>query len=139
MNTPRIQTLAALIIGIALGVGGTLLVVGPTSTPAPGTPTKPTGTPDVASGHAPAAAVAAADDYVTPPTPPYFGDSMIPVGRLDGDASQEPYYIASSSGETFHRPTCRFVERIKPENRVKFLTHDEAIKSGRRPCTTCQP
>jgi hypothetical protein len=46
-------------------------------------------------------------------------------------------YVGSRNSETYHRVDCSHVERIKPENRVRYPTEDEAAKAGRKPCRAC--
>ena len=51
----------------------------------------------------------------------------------------ETSYAASKNSKIFHRSDCHFVRRILPENTVKFDTREDAIRTGRRPCKTCNP
>ena len=48
-------------------------------------------------------------------------------------------YVASRSREPFHKPTCRYAEKIADKNLQTFKTRDEAIKAGHRPCKVCKP
>lgn len=48
-------------------------------------------------------------------------------------------FVGSRSSQIFHRPTCRHVKRIRPENLVTFPDADGAVQVGRRPCRTCSP
>jgi hypothetical protein len=48
-------------------------------------------------------------------------------------------YVASVRREPFHRPDCRWAQRISPANLQTFSTRDEAIKAGHRPCKVCKP
>ena len=48
-------------------------------------------------------------------------------------------YAASKNSEVFHYSDCSHVEKMKPENLISFMTREEAIASGRRPCKTCEP
>jgi len=128
------QTLVPLVVGLALGIGGTIAVQNLTR------PAGPTPAADTTPGTTPTATptVALVDDYVVPPTPDYFGNEVIPAQRVS-NASQEPVFYASSGGETFHRAGCRFLSRIKPDNLITLESLKAAGESGRRPCTTCQP
>jgi len=47
------------------------------------------------------------------------------------------YYIARKNGKIFHKPSCKFVRRIK--NKIKFKSRNEALKKGLRPCKFCKP
>lgn len=51
----------------------------------------------------------------------------------------EAKYVASKTSDVFHRPDCKWVKKIKPTNFIEFDSRDEAVKSGRRPCKTCNP
>ncbi len=48
-------------------------------------------------------------------------------------------YVASSKREPFHRPECRWAQKISGSNLQSFQTRDEAIKAGHRPCKVCKP
>jgi len=48
-------------------------------------------------------------------------------------------YVASKKSKVFHRPDCKWVKKISPQNLMGFKSRDEAIKSGRRPCKSCGP
>ncbi len=58
-----------------------------------------------------------------------------------GSASENPKaaYVASVNREPFHKPTCRWAEKISDKNLQTFKTRDEAIKAGHRPCKVCKP
>lgn len=58
--------------------------------------------------------------------PPERGDA--PVG----------YYASVNSG-SFHRPGCRSVGKIAPQNLIQYSTRDEAIAQGKKPCGECKP
>ena len=48
-------------------------------------------------------------------------------------------FVASKSSKVFHRATCSHAKRIAEANTVRFSTANEAKKTGRRPCKTCNP
>jgi micrococcal nuclease len=48
-------------------------------------------------------------------------------------------YVASKKSEVFHRPGCKWVGKIRAGNLIGFKSREEAFKSGRRPCRSCQP
>lgn len=48
-------------------------------------------------------------------------------------------YVASKNSEVFHYPSCESVKAIKPENLIGFSSRDQAVASGRRPCSICKP
>ena len=48
-------------------------------------------------------------------------------------------YIASKSSKVYHRSTCTHAKRMDAAKTVTFSSHEEAEKTGRRPCKTCKP
>ena len=48
-------------------------------------------------------------------------------------------YVASKNSDVFHYSTCSSVKTIKPGNLIVFTSREEAVKSGRRPCSICKP
>ena len=48
-------------------------------------------------------------------------------------------YVASKKSKVFHRPDCKWAERISPKNLIGFKSKEEAVQSGRRPCKSCRP
>lgn len=54
-----------------------------------------------------------------------------------GDAVVEEMFVGSSGSNKYHRPGCRFVDKIK--NKIYFKGSEEARKNGKVPCKTCNP
>jgi len=52
---------------------------------------------------------------------------------------EEQKYVASKNSKVFHRPSCRYVKKIRPWNLTGCKNREEAIASGRRPCKICKP
>lgn len=48
-------------------------------------------------------------------------------------------YVGSSKSNKYHLPTCRYAQKISPENRVWFQTKEEAQAAGYEPCAVCKP
>lgn len=48
-------------------------------------------------------------------------------------------YVGSTKSNKYHKPTCRYVEKISPENQIWFTTEDEAVAEGYSPCGVCKP
>lgn len=48
-------------------------------------------------------------------------------------------FVASRKGEVFHHPDCASARSIKAENLIGFMTREEAIAAGLRPCKRCKP
>lgn len=51
----------------------------------------------------------------------------------------EAYYVASAKSDKFHRPNCRYVKQIKPENRVEYQSRSKALSAEKTPCLVCKP
>jgi len=69
---------------------------------------------------------------VAPPTQPQQPTVYQPTPVTYG-------YVASKNSKVFHKPDCRWAQRIKPENLVRYRTRQDAINAGRRPCQLCKP
>ncbi len=52
---------------------------------------------------------------------------------------QEFTYFASRKSDKYHRPSCYWVQRIKPQNLIGFKNREEATKADYRPCKVCRP
>lgn len=48
-------------------------------------------------------------------------------------------YVGSIDSDKFHYPSCRFAEKILPENEIWFDTREEAYAAGYVPCGVCKP
>jgi hypothetical protein len=48
-------------------------------------------------------------------------------------------YVGSAKSNKYHYPTCRWAQKIKPENLVTFKTAKEAVEAGYVPCSVCKP
>ncbi|MFA5182510.1 MAG: Ada metal-binding domain-containing protein [Syntrophales bacterium] len=48
-------------------------------------------------------------------------------------------YWASKNSNKYHYPTCKWAQKINPNNLVKFNSPEEAIKAGNIPCKVCKP
>jgi len=53
--------------------------------------------------------------------------------------TKEWKYVASKNSKVFHRPDCKWVKKISPKNLIGFKSREDAIRSGRRPCRSCEP
>lgn len=51
--------------------------------------------------------------------------------------STVPAFVGNRASKVFHRPTCRLVLKIKPENTVWYANREEARKAGYTPCKIC--
>ncbi len=50
-----------------------------------------------------------------------------------------PNYVASATSNRFHLPSCRYAQRVLPENRVSLASREEAIIQGYSACEVCKP
>lgn len=64
-------------------------------------------------------------------------DSAVTVA--ENDAPAPDVFVSSKSSKVFHKPTCPHAKRLDMSKAQTFATRDEAVKTGRRPCKTCNP
>jgi len=60
-------------------------------------------------------------------------DGKTVISRIPGK------YAGYKRGKIFGRLDCKSGMRMRKENRVFFLTWDDAIGEGYRPCKNCKP
>ena len=48
-------------------------------------------------------------------------------------------YVGSSESDKYHKPTCRWTDKINESNLVHFDTEGEASSAGYDACGTCKP
>jgi micrococcal nuclease len=55
--------------------------------------------------------------------------------------SPEKYYVATKDSRrfVFHRPDCKWANKIKSKNLLRFETRDQALDLGYSPCRDCKP
>jgi len=56
---------------------------------------------------------------------------------LSADTSEA--LVGSSTSKKYHRLDCRYVAKIKPENRIDFTSPEDAKRQGYLPCKSCNP
>lgn len=49
------------------------------------------------------------------------------------------FYVGSTTSDKYHRPDCRYAEKIKDENKIFFSDAEEAEEAGYSPCKVCNP
>lgn len=54
-------------------------------------------------------------------------------------SEEDANFIASSQGEKFHKPGCRYVDNISTGNKVYYETREDAIADGKTACSVCDP
>ena len=62
----------------------------------------------------------------------------IQVDTEQSSSDEEPFYLASSARQHFHRPGCKWALCISDGMRVELGSHREAVEAGLRPCKTCR-
>ena len=65
------------------------------------------------------------------------GGKPMPVSS-SMDASKATL-VGSSTSKKYHRSDCRYVAKIKPENRINFTSPEDAKRQGYLPCKSCNP
>lgn len=80
-----------------------------------------------------AALVVIAAHLVWPPVKP------APEVGITKSERAEYAYVASVNSEVFHKPSCKYVAKIREHNLTGFETREDVVKSGRRPCKVCRP
>lgn len=68
----------------------------------------------------------------------------IPVPVIDEtdieETPPEPAYILNTNSRRFHKPFCRSVEQMKPENyQETSASREEVLEMGYTPCGNCKP
>ena len=48
-------------------------------------------------------------------------------------------YWASAKTDKFHSPDCEWAQKIKSSNKIVFDSREDALASGREPCSVCNP
>lgn len=69
-------------------------------------------------------------------------DGNSDVRRADANAgttTADAKFVGSSTSKKYHRPDCRYAQKIKPENRIYFSSEEEAQSQGYLPCKICIP
>ena len=46
-------------------------------------------------------------------------------------------YVASWNRKHFHRQNCVWMENLSQEKMREFVSHEEAVEAGYKPCKTC--
>jgi len=59
--------------------------------------------------------------------------------KESGDGNDTGPVVASKNSDKYHRPSCKWAKRIKPENLIRFESAEAARKKGYKPCKVCKP
>ncbi|MCF8010762.1 MAG: thermonuclease family protein [Clostridiales bacterium] len=55
------------------------------------------------------------------------------------EENTEDYYVGSKNSDKFHRPGCKWAQKIDEDNLLRFESRDEAYDAGYQPCEWCDP
>jgi hypothetical protein len=61
-----------------------------------------------------------------------------PSPKAPQAASQYPF-VSSTNSQVFHRPDCRWAQKIAGGNLIGYKSREEAVQAGKRPCKICKP
>jgi len=48
-------------------------------------------------------------------------------------------FYASAKSHVYHRPSCKWAQKIGKDNLITFASKEEAAAKGYRPCKVCKP
>lgn len=74
-----------------------------------------------------------------PQIPPQTQPQVQPIPAPAEEPKVEGQYVASVKSDKYHYPTCRYAEKIEPENLVWFKDSAAARSAGYSPCGICKP
>ena len=57
----------------------------------------------------------------------------------DTSSNSSGKYVASMNSDKFHKPSCRWAEKIYEQNKISFNSRESAINNGYQPCKVCNP
>ena len=55
------------------------------------------------------------------------------------DLQEDVNLVGSITSKKYHRPDCRYAQKIKPENLISFADTEDAKAQGYLPCKVCNP
>ena len=68
----------------------------------------------------------------------FLAPSDLPVAAAFSE-TKDVIYAASSNSNRYHKPSCAWVKKIKPENRISFSSESAAREAQYTPCKACWP
>lgn len=60
-------------------------------------------------------------------------------GANPGSSVAKHGFVGSKTSDVFHKPDCRWIVNISPENLVTYQSRKEATAANKRPCKWCNP
>jgi hypothetical protein len=76
---------------------------------------------------------------VPTPTPTQSPTSTPTITPTPTIQSTYGNYCASKKSDIFHKCSCIYVNNILTENLIRFNTREQALATGRKPCSVCKP
>lgn len=64
---------------------------------------------------------------------------LLGCGAVTPTAATAHTYVGSVNSNVYHYPSCRYAQKIKPDNQVWFENVKGARDSGYEPCKVCKP
>ena len=46
-------------------------------------------------------------------------------------------FVSTAVARSFHRPGCKWIRNLQDRNAIKYQSHAEAVKAGKKTCKTC--
>jgi len=46
-------------------------------------------------------------------------------------------FVSSDTATAFHRPECKWALEINPKSMIEFVSYEEAVRRGKKPCKSC--
>jgi len=74
----------------------------------------------------------------SPQSPEASNDSSL-VRASTGLQEEDLQFVGSVTSKKYHRPDCRYAQKIKPENLIRFESVEDAKAQGYLPCKVCSP
>lgn len=47
-------------------------------------------------------------------------------------------FVSSEMATAFHRRECKWAAELSPKYLIEFVSHEEAVRRGKKPCRTCR-
>lgn len=73
------------------------------------------------------------------PATPAPTEEAQPPERSAPEEPGEYRYVGSRNSDKYHLPSCRYAQKIGEENRIGWVSREEAEEAGYSPCKTCDP
>ncbi len=67
----------------------------------------------------------------------YYSPATLPAEQSAGISSKKDY-VASRNGTKYYKTTCSGADNIKEENKIYFVSEEEAMSSGYERSSTCK-